>query len=892
MATQAAHRVIGTLILGLFAGLATKASAATFLPVEDGALADRSSVVVVGQVRDVTGVDTSGRPAIDYQVTVEEAIFGTDAEELVVRVPGGVRPDGVALWLRDMPTYTPGARVLFFLRPGKDGVLRPTDLLLGTFAVRTHLGRDVVFRPPSLSHADPPGVGPIRDLGRFGRWLRDRAGAHRRAPDYDSGLALADVLGTVPSKFVLLHSPTSPPPLGCGADGGYPIRWFDFDDGGSVAWRRDPAGLPGFVDGGLEAFAAARAAWNDAVESIQLDDAGTTTASGGLLVDDGVSTVLFDDPNDELPGTFGGSGLLALGGAWFRCDDKMRHAGVEYHVAFEGDIVVQDGIETFFQASSDPAAAAAELFGHELGHTLGLDHSLLDEALMYATVHDDGRGAALSQDDETAATVLYKLSSGPSMPLPPDAPTDLEVTLIGNRTAELTWTPVGGGVRIERRLGDGPLLGVASVGDEGRWVDSGLLGGVTYAYRIQIFDPFGASDWSAEMEVTTGGSLEPTAPSNLRLAPLSATSIRLTWQDNSEDEIFFRVDQRIGNAWHETAVVLLPDTTSVTLSGLAGGVAYTFRVRAEGVGGSSPPTNVATTRTFPPGAACSSTDTRLCLLDGRYAVEVRWRNQHDGGSEGVGRMIPVTNKTGQVWFFNPNNVELIVKILDGTSVNGNVWTFYGGLSDVEYWVTVTDTENGEVREYRNPPGELCGIADTTAFTPSGPSTPVDLPDLALPVGPLFAEADAPTAPVVRPAVAGTPGQLPPCVSDLETLCLLDDRFTITVAFQNQHAGGASGVGKAIAGSDRTGSMWFFNLENTELVIKILDGRPANGHFWLAYGALSDVEYTITATDTVTGIVRRYENPPGEICGIADTRAFPEPEPEPPAPPASPGLPVL
>jgi hypothetical protein len=40
-----------------------------------------------------------------------------------------------------------------------------------------------------------------------------------------------------------------------------------------------------------------------------------------------------------------------------------------------------------------------------------------------------------------------------------------------------------------------------------------------------------------------------------------------------------------------------------------------------------------------------------------------------------------------------------------------------------------------------------------------------------------------------------------------------------------------------------------------------------------YGALSDVAYTITVTDTATGTVRTYDNPAGQLASRADTAAF-------------------
>ncbi len=57
-------------------------------------------------------------------------------------------------------------------------------------------------------------------------------------------------------------------------------------------------------------------------------------------------------------------------------------------------------------------------------------------------------------------------------------------------------------------------------------------------------------------------------------------------------------------------------------------------------------------------------------------------------------------------------------------------------------------------------------------------------------------------------------------------------------------------------------------------MKALDGRVVNGQFWFFYGALSDVEYTIRVTDTVSGRVHNYNNAGGDICGAGDIIAFP------------------
>jgi hypothetical protein len=47
----------------------------------------------------------------------------------------------------------------------------------------------------------------------------------------------------------------------------------------------------------------------------------------------------------------------------------------------------------------------------------------------------------------------------------------------------------------------------------------------------------------------------------------------------------------------------------------------------------------------------------------------------------------------------------------------------------------------------------------------------------------------------------------------------------------------------------------------------------NGYFWVFYGALSNVEYTIRITDTVTGEIKTYFNPDGRLASVADVLAF-------------------
>lgn len=144
-------------------------------------------------------------------------------------------------------------------------------------------------------------------------------------------------------------------------------------------------------------------------------------------------------------------------------------------------------------------------------------------------------------------------------------------------------------------------------------------------------------------------------------------------------------------------------------------------VMAVAIDPGSPSTLYAGTRfhsvmqfTLDPNTICTSGPSTLCLNDGRFRVQVNWSVPSQGTSD-VGTAIAMTGDTGAFWFFSSNNVEVVVKVVDGRAFNGKFWVFSGALSDVEYTITVTDTITGNVKIYFNPQGQLASVADTAAF---------------------------------------------------------------------------------------------------------------------------------------------------------------------------------
>ncbi len=105
--------------------------------------------------------------------------------------------------------------------------------------------------------------------------------------------------------------------------------------------------------------------------------------------------------------------------------------------------------------------------------------------------------------------------------------------------------------------------------------------------------------------------------------------------------------------------------------------------------------------------------TVLLLHGGRFTVEVDWLSPT--GSTGKGTAVQLTSDSGYFWFWESTNVELLVKLLDKRGINGYYWFFYGALTDVDYTITVTDTETSTVKTYHGVQHVQISSNDTHAF---------------------------------------------------------------------------------------------------------------------------------------------------------------------------------
>lgn len=86
------------------------------------------------------------------------------------------------------------------------------------------------------------------------------------------------------------------------------------------------------------------------------------------------------------------------------------------------------------------------------------------------------------------------------------------------------------------------------------------------------------------------GAGTPTAPSALN-ATLNGSNVDLTWTDNSNNEVGFRIERKVGTGTYSTVTTTASDATSYTDSAAPAGATVTYRVIAVNASGDSLPSN-------------------------------------------------------------------------------------------------------------------------------------------------------------------------------------------------------------------------------------------------------------------------------------------------------------
>lgn len=214
----------------------------------------------------------------------------------------------------------------------------------------------------------------------------------------------------------------------------------------------------------------------------------------------------------------------------------------------------------------------------------------------------------------------------------------------------------------------------------------------------------------------SGGGQAPAAPTNLKADGHSTTEVVLTWTDAANNETGFRIERRTLTGTYQEAGTAGANATTFTAGGLTSGTFYVFRVRAQNGAGNSAFSNEAGAAPNAAPLPCLASATALCVNNSRFQVEVDWRTSDGNSGQGQAVPIPTAPDSGLFYFFSASNLEMLAKVLNGCALNNRYWVFFAATTNVEFGLTVTDTQNGKVRSYFNPLGQAAApVQDTNAF---------------------------------------------------------------------------------------------------------------------------------------------------------------------------------
>lgn len=306
---------------------------------------------------------------------------------------------------------------------------------------------------------------------------------------------------------------------------------------------------------------------------------------------------------------------------------------------------------------------------HEIGHTLGMHHNFKNLSTM--NYYQDYAGQFVSRTDVLALRRQFpsrakNVSDLATYPFRYDE--TVQTGSFGNNALKpATFSPTqvsaGGSITIKN------------------WTIENLGTAAVTSARLRFFLSTDANITASDIYI--GG---------FKWEPLS------TWSDDSTGTSFQIPAGTPAGQYYLGAIAGSGD--NLTLDGISYNNSWYLPTKLT-IGGS-------------PSAVCTPTANRVCLNSNRYAVELKYRTPD--GTQNNATAIKYTENSALYWFSGPDNIEMVVKVLNACGLNSHYWVYGAAATDLQFDLTVTDTKSGKVKTYSHAAGTPAGaITDQATF---------------------------------------------------------------------------------------------------------------------------------------------------------------------------------
>jgi titin len=188
--------------------------------------------------------------------------------------------------------------------------------------------------------------------------------------------------------------------------------------------------------------------------------------------------------------------------------------------------------------------------------------------------------------------------------------------------AYLEWTDNSQNEASFKVYKNGSLIYTTAANAEA-YTATGLTPGATYTFYVKAYNA--TAGLSASSNVLSLKMDDPPAkPTGLTATPLTTTSIRLNWTDNSDNEVDFHIEESStsGTTGFSQVATVSANVVTYPRTGLVSNTQYWYRVRAHNASGYSAYCTVATAVTLAALAAPTNLALTAAKVGGSYGVEV------------------------------------------------------------------------------------------------------------------------------------------------------------------------------------------------------------------------------------------------------------------------------